>query len=86
MKDLNHAKIVRLLAIVSEKEPFMIITEFMDKGDLKSYLKKAREDGQRIVEDELRTIGHQVNQVFYFNHRLATFFRTANDASPLQKS
>ena len=73
MKDLNHAKIVRLLAIVSEKEPFMIITELMDKGDLKSYLKKAREDGTTIVEDELRAIGQQVSQtqvrckLFYFN-------------------
>jgi len=38
MSRLSHPNIVRLLAVVTTSEPFAIITEYMDKGDLSVYL------------------------------------------------
>ncbi len=35
---LQHPKIVQLLGICVEKEPFFIITEYMPKGNLRKYL------------------------------------------------
>lgn len=32
MKKLQHDKLVRLNAVVTEEEPIFIITEFMEKG------------------------------------------------------
>ena len=58
MKDLHHPKIVKLLAIVSQGEPLMIITEFMEKGDLRAYL--IGEEGPYVEEEDLRAIGWQV--------------------------
>ena len=57
MKQLSHAKVVSLLAIVSKGEPFMIVTELMENGDLKKLLKK---DSGSIQENDLRGISHQV--------------------------
>ena len=58
MKDLNHPKILKLLAIVSIDDPLMIITEYLAKGDLKEYLKG--EEGQLLGVLELCNISHQV--------------------------
>jgi len=58
MKELDHPKIVKLLAIVTKGEPLMIITEFMDKGDLRNYL--IGEEGPYVEEEELRAISYQV--------------------------
>ena len=58
MKNLQHPKIVQLLAIVSRGEPLMIITEFMDKGDLRNYL--VGEESPYIEEEDLRAIAWQV--------------------------
>ena len=62
MKELSHPKIVKLLAIVSRGEPLMIITEFMDKGDLRNYL--MGEEGPYVEEEELRAISYQVGYCF----------------------
>ena len=40
MSRLSHPNIVRLLAVVTTSEPFAIITEYMDKGDLSVYLQE----------------------------------------------
>ena len=58
MKDLNHPKIVKLLAVVTMDEPYMIITEFMDQGDLRYYL--VHGEGHYLGEEDLRAISHQV--------------------------
>ena len=61
MKELDHPKIVKLLAIVTKGEPLMIITEFMDKGDLRNYL--IGEEGPYVEEEELRAISYQVGGI-----------------------
>ena len=58
MKDLQHDKIVKLLAIVSVGEPLMIISEFMDTGDLRNFL--VHGEGINLGEEELRAISFQV--------------------------
>lgn len=44
MKSINTTHIVKLLGIVSVDNPAYLILEFMDKGDLKEYLKNSRTD------------------------------------------
>ena len=39
MQRLHHRKIVQLMGVCTESEPFYIITEFMANGSLKPYLK-----------------------------------------------
>ena len=60
MKELSHPKIVKLLGIVSRGEPLMIITEFMDKGDLRNYLMG---EERPYIEEELRAISYQVGEL-----------------------
>ena len=41
MSVLHHENIVELLAVSTEEEPYGMIFEFMDLGDLNQYLRKA---------------------------------------------
>ena len=41
MSLLNHENIVQLLAVSTEEEPFGMIFEFMNLGDLNHYLRNA---------------------------------------------
>ena len=41
MSMLHHEHIVRLLAVSTEEEPYGMIFEFMDCGDLSQYLRRA---------------------------------------------
>ena len=43
--DPHHPNVVRLLGVVTQCEPLMIITEFMSNGDLRSFLRKNRPHG-----------------------------------------
>lgn len=42
MKNLKHPNIVTLLAVCTKAEPIFIITEYMDKGSLVSFLKTSK--------------------------------------------
>ena len=53
MKSINTTHIVKLLGIVSIDNPAFLILEFMDKGDLKEYLKNAKVDAE--IRAELTT-------------------------------
>jgi len=44
MKSINTTHVVRLLGIVSINNPAYLVLEYMEKGDLKDYLKKVRTD------------------------------------------
>lgn len=44
MKAFNAYHVVRLLGVVSKTNDPMVIMEFMEKGDLKSYLRSRRDD------------------------------------------
>lgn len=50
MKSINTTHIVKLLGIVSIDNPAYLILEFMDKGDLKEYLKNAKIDAELRAE------------------------------------
>ncbi|KAI1708926.1 protein tyrosine kinase domain-containing protein [Ditylenchus destructor] len=41
MKDLHHQNLVQLLGVCTREPPFYIITEYMNKGNLLDYLRKA---------------------------------------------
>ena len=53
MKDFSHENVVRLYGICLEgDDPPKVCLEFMDKGDLRSHLRRARhvEEGEEPVE------------------------------------
>ena len=73
MSRLEHTRIVRLLGVCSQQEPFSMIFEYMDLGDLRSFLRDAaglgmgEEDEEKGIQDnpmltmaELLTIAVQV--------------------------
>ncbi|XP_072913284.1 tyrosine-protein kinase Src42A [Hemitrygon akajei] len=43
MKQLQHERLIKLLAVCTEREPFCIVTELMTKGNLHKYLKSHSE-------------------------------------------
>ncbi|XP_051880895.1 proto-oncogene tyrosine-protein kinase LCK-like [Pristis pectinata] len=43
MKQLCHERLIKLLAVCTEREPFCIVTELMKKGNLQKYLKSHSE-------------------------------------------
>ena len=52
MSRLEHARIVRLLGVCSQREPFSMIFEYMDLGDLRSFLREAAGLGMAVDEGE----------------------------------
>jgi len=58
MHKLTHVKLVQLLAVVSNKEPFLIITELMINGALLDFLRS--EPGKKLTFDKLIDINSQV--------------------------
>ena len=55
MKPFNHPKVMRLIGIVTQSEPFMLIIEHMAKGDLQEYLTAIRlnEKPSDVTETDL---------------------------------
>lgn len=63
MKSINTTHIVKLLGIVSIDNPAYLILEFMDKGDLKDYLKKAKTESaikKELTQSRLYRIGAEI--------------------------
>ena len=58
MKELDHPKVLKLLAIVSKEEPLMIVTEYLSNGDLKAFFDTDK--GQMLDEYALHNISFQV--------------------------
>ncbi|XP_018594643.1 tyrosine-protein kinase HCK-like [Scleropages formosus] len=58
MKSLQHDKLVRLHAVVTNGEPIYIITEFMEKGSLLDFLKS--NEGNRIQLPKLIDFSAQI--------------------------
>ena len=57
MSRLDHPRVVRLLGVCSQMEPFAMIFEYMDLGDLRSFLRDAAGLGENDEEDgELGTL------------------------------
>ena len=57
MSRLDHPRVVRLLGVCSQQEPFSMIFEYMDLGDLRSFLRDAaglgmsEDNGAGVVVD-----------------------------------
>ena len=57
MSRLDHPRVARLLGVCSQTEPFAMIFEYMDLGDLRSFLRDAAGLGENDEEDgELGTL------------------------------
>ena len=42
MSVLDHPNVVRLMAVATEEEPYCMIFEFMELGDLNQFLRKIK--------------------------------------------
>lgn len=52
MSRLEHPKVVKLLGVCSQQEPFAMIFEYMDLGDLRSFLRDAAGLGEDEDDDK----------------------------------
>ena len=52
-KDLDHTNVIKLLGVVFRSEPLLIVLEYMENGDLKTYLRHYKDDG-------FITVGHML--------------------------
>jgi serine/threonine protein kinase len=54
MKTFNDAHhVIKLLGIVSRGQPPLVVMELMERGDLKSYLRRCREPSQNLTTNEM---------------------------------
>jgi len=60
MHKLTHPKLVQLLAVVSEQEPFYIITELMANGSLLDYLRS--NDGKKLSVEQLIYMNAEISE------------------------
>ena len=58
MKKLQHNKLVKLYGVCTREEPFYIVTELMECGNLLDYMTKG--EGKHLKLSELINIGAQV--------------------------
>ncbi len=51
-RSINTTHIVKLIGVVSKDNPVYLILEFMDKGDLKEFLKNIRSQNRELKQRE----------------------------------
>jgi serine/threonine protein kinase len=57
MSVLDHPNVVQMLAVATEEEPYCMIFEFMELGDLNQFLRKIKP-----IDDSEEVPGKQCNQ------------------------
>ncbi|XP_053555272.1 tyrosine-protein kinase HCK [Bombina bombina] len=67
MKSLQHPRLVRLHAVVTEDEPIYIITEYMEKGSLLDFLKS--QEGNKQPLPRLIDFSAQIAEGMWFIER-----------------
>lgn len=65
LKICQHPNIIRLLDVFENPEFIYIVLEYMEGGDLFSYLEKRE---FRITEDRARSIAHEIAAAIYYIH------------------
>ncbi|XP_056403389.1 tyrosine-protein kinase HCK [Hyla sarda] len=64
MKTLQHDRLVRLNAVVTQEEPIYIITEYMEKGSLLDFLKS--QEGNNLALPQLIDFSAQIAEGMWF--------------------
>jgi len=54
MKDCNTEHVIKLIGVVSQSQPVLVLMELMENGDLKEYLRKHRPDDQNNRDGHLQ--------------------------------
>lgn len=54
MKDCNTTHVIKLIGVVSQSQPVLVLMELMENGDLKEYLRKHRPDDQNNQDGHLQ--------------------------------
>ena len=71
MSKLDHPKIVGLLGVCTITEPYCMIFEYMDLGDLNSYLRSAIGLGPDCDESEKETCFLQLSDLLHIVEQIA---------------
>ncbi|CDW83301.1 myosin light chain kinase [Stylonychia lemnae] len=72
LKICQHPNIIRLLDVYENSENIYIVIEYMEGGDLFTYLEKRE---FKITEDRARSIAHQIAAALYYIHSYAIAHR-----------
>ena len=62
MKELNHPKLVKLLAVCTTGENICIVTEVMSHGALKEFLEDLKKNNQKLETKDMIFMAAQVKQ------------------------
>ncbi len=63
MSVLDHPNVVKMLAVATEEEPYCMIFEFMELGDLNQFLRKIKPiDGSDEAPGKKYSGKYQMNQ------------------------
>ena len=63
LKNLKHIRLLRLLGVCTQEEPFFMVTEYLPNGSLLTYLKSS--EGQYLVLEEQLHMALQVAEGTY---------------------
>ncbi|KAM4602319.1 tyrosine-protein kinase HCK-like, partial [Discoglossus pictus] len=81
MKTLQHDRLVRLNAVVTQEEPIYIITEYMQKGSLLDFLKSQEGNSQPVTQ--LIDFSAQIAEGMWFIERMNYIHRDLRAANCL---
>jgi non-specific serine/threonine protein kinase len=86
MKKLDHPNVCKLYNTFKEGDIIYIIIEYMDNGDLFTFIKANKKFGKRISEDKLWNIFQQCLNGLVYIHSLGIIHRDIKPANFLLNS
>jgi insulin-like growth factor 1 receptor len=71
MKEINTTHVVKLLGVVSQGQPTLVLMELMENGDLRKYLRALRPDSENNLGRSPPAL--KVSRPFFSTANCATF-------------
>jgi insulin receptor len=77
MKEINTTHVVKLLGVVSQGQPVLVLMELMENGDLRKYLRALRPDSENNLGRSPPTLKVNLSENVLINTRDAPDIRPA---------
>ncbi|XP_033108349.1 NT-3 growth factor receptor-like isoform X2 [Anneissia japonica] len=72
LANLQHDNIVTFYGVCMEKEPFLMVFEYMENGDLNNYLRCRGPDADCLTKDEVSLLPLTYNELLYIAKQIAS--------------
>ncbi|XP_071964567.1 BDNF/NT-3 growth factors receptor-like [Antedon mediterranea] len=72
LANLQHDNIVTFYGVCMEKEPFLMVFEYMENGDLNNYLRCRGPDADCLTKDEVSLLPLTYNELLYISKQIAS--------------